>query len=74
MPNSRFLMARTGLEDGYQGQASDIALAVKEVRPSVRPSHAANIAIRGCCDTIVLLCWRRLVTYMYMYVVTFTVM
>lgn len=31
MPNSRFLMARTGLEDGYQGQAADIGLTVREV-------------------------------------------
>ena len=32
MPNSRFLMARTGIEDGFQGQAIDISKAVKEVR------------------------------------------
>lgn len=31
LPNSRFLMARVGLEDGTQGQASDIALAVADV-------------------------------------------
>lgn len=31
MPNARFLMSRTGLEDGIQGQAIDISLAVKEV-------------------------------------------
>ena len=31
-PNSRFLMARTGLEDAIQGQSVDIGLAVKEVR------------------------------------------
>ena len=30
-PNSRFLMARTGLEDAIQGQSVDIGLAVKEV-------------------------------------------
>lgn len=30
-PNSRFLMQRVGLEDGIQGQASDLSLAVKEV-------------------------------------------
>jgi len=31
LPNSRFLMSRVGLEDGFQGQASDIALMVEDV-------------------------------------------
>lgn len=31
MPNARFLMSRTGLEDGIQGQAIELSLAVKEV-------------------------------------------
>lgn len=31
LPNSRFLMGRTGLEDGFQGQASDMALMVADV-------------------------------------------
>lgn len=31
LPNARFLMSRVGFEDAFQGQASDIALAVKEV-------------------------------------------
>jgi ATP-dependent Clp protease protease subunit len=31
MPNSRFLMSRTGLEDGIQGQSVDLSLAVSEV-------------------------------------------
>ena len=31
LPNSRFLMSRVGLEDGFQGQASDIALMVSDV-------------------------------------------
>lgn len=30
-PNARFLMARTGLEDGIQGQSLDIQMSVKEV-------------------------------------------
>jgi len=30
LPNARFLMQRTGLDDPYQGQASDIGLVVKE--------------------------------------------
>lgn len=30
-PNSRFLMSRTGLEDGIQGQSVDLSLAVSEV-------------------------------------------
>ena len=30
-PNSRFLMSRVGLEDGIQGQSTDLGLAVKEV-------------------------------------------
>lgn len=30
-PNSRFLMSRVGLEDGFQGQATDIALMVADV-------------------------------------------
>lgn len=30
-PNARFLMGRAGLDDGLQGQASGLALAVKEV-------------------------------------------
>lgn len=31
LPNARFLMSRTGLDDGVEGQASDIRLQVKEV-------------------------------------------
>jgi len=31
LPNARFLMSKTGIEDGYQGQASDIAVTVREV-------------------------------------------
>lgn len=31
LPNARFLMSRTGLEDGFQGQALEIQLAVREV-------------------------------------------
>jgi len=31
LPNARFLMARTGLEDGIQGQAVELQLAVREV-------------------------------------------
>ena len=31
LPNSRFLMSRVGLEDGFQGQASDIGLMVADV-------------------------------------------
>ena len=30
LPNARFLMQRTGLDDPYQGQASDIGLMVRE--------------------------------------------
>jgi len=30
LPNARFLMQRTGLDDPYQGQASDIGLIVRE--------------------------------------------
>lgn len=30
-PNARFLMSRTGLEDGIEGQAVELAVAVKEV-------------------------------------------
>lgn len=30
LPNARFLMQRTGLDDPYQGQASDIGLVVGE--------------------------------------------
>lgn len=30
LPNARFLMQRTGLDDPYQGQASDIKLVVQE--------------------------------------------
>lgn len=29
LPNSRFLMQRTGMEDAYQGQASDIGVEVR---------------------------------------------
>jgi len=32
MPNARFLLQRIGLEKGFQGQASDIALEVKNVK------------------------------------------
>lgn len=31
-PNSRFLMSKSGMEDGSEGQASDIRLQVMEVR------------------------------------------
>ena len=31
LPNSRFLMSRTGMEDGFQGQSIEISLAVSEV-------------------------------------------
>ena len=31
LPNSRFLMSRTGMEDGFQGQSVEISLAVSEV-------------------------------------------
>ena len=31
LPNSRFLIGRTGLEDGFQGQSVDIAHAVRDV-------------------------------------------
>jgi len=31
LPNSRFLMSKTGLEDGQQGQAVEISLAVEQV-------------------------------------------
>ena len=31
MPNSRFLMAKSGIDDGFEGQSADIALAVNEV-------------------------------------------
>ena len=32
MPNARFLLERIGIEKGFQGQASDIALEVKNVK------------------------------------------
>jgi ATP-dependent protease ClpP protease subunit len=32
MPNARFLLRRIGLEKGFQGQASDITLEVKNVK------------------------------------------
>jgi hypothetical protein len=42
MPNSRFLMSRSGMDDGIEGQAVDIHLQVMEVslclcvRPAIR--------------------------------------
>ena len=46
-PNSRFLMARTGLEDAIQGQSVDIGLAVKEVCVSGEGARGACM-----CDVV----------------------
>jgi ATP-dependent Clp endopeptidase proteolytic subunit ClpP len=35
-PNSRFLMAKAGLDDGIEGQAQHIALQVQEVSYAIR--------------------------------------
>ena len=44
LPNSRFLMQRTGMEDPYQGQASDIGV---EVRASCVLRCVCAVAWRG---------------------------
>ena len=43
LPNARFLMQRTGLDDPYQGQASDIGLMVREnLRDNERTERALS--------------------------------
>ena len=43
LPNARFLMQRTGLDDPYQGQASDIGLIVREnLRDNERTERALS--------------------------------
>ena len=37
LPNARFLMQRTGLDDPYQGQASDIAIKARECCANAPP-------------------------------------